>query len=77
MTLSAEDILQMDYDDPLKEYKDKFQLPNGIIYMDGNSLGAMPKITQDVINNTVRNEWGDGLITSWLGADWVNSPQRV
>ena len=77
MTLSAEDILKMDYDDPLKEYKDKFHLPNGIIYMDGNSLGAMPKNTQDVINNTVRNEWGDGLITSWLGADWVNSTQRV
>ena len=56
MTLSAEDILQMDYDDPLKEYKDKFQLPNGIIYMDGNSLGAMPKNTQDVINNTAGSQ---------------------
>lgn len=77
MTISREDVLQLDRDDPLKEHKAKFYLPDGIIYMDGNSLGALPRLTKEVVNNTVEKEWGDGLITSWLGADWVGSPERV
>src|SRR5690606_25023429 len=40
-------------------------------------LGPMPKRTEGRIANAVRSEWAEGLITSWLGADWVNAPKRV
>jgi kynureninase len=77
MTISKNEIQKMDREDPIREFKEKFHLPKGIIYMDGNSLGALPIATQKVISDTVSNEWGDGLITSWLDANWVNSPERI
>jgi kynureninase len=48
-----------------------------LIYLDGNSLGVLPKRTVARMNRAVTQEWAEGLITSWLGADWVNSPSRI
>jgi len=46
MTISKNEIQKMDREDPIREFKEKFHLPKGIIYMDGNSLGALPIATQ-------------------------------
>jgi len=66
-----------DADDPLAHFRERFALPEGGIYLDGNSLGALPKASVARIAETVTGEWGRGLITSWNAAGWVDAPQRV
>ncbi len=68
---------QRDAADPLAHFRDRFALPSGVIYLDGNSLGARPKAVAARIEQTVVREWGDGLITSWNAAGWVDAPGRV
>ena len=68
---------ELDAADPLAHFRDRFALPEGVIYLDGNSLGALPKATEARVLETVRSEWGEGLITSWNKADWVGMPQRI
>ena len=73
---------ERDRADPLREYRDRFALPDGVIYLDGNSLGALPKATAERMAGVVRGEWGEGLIRSWNpgengGADWIGLPRRV
>lgn len=67
----------LDDTDPLAKFRDRFQLPDGVIYLDGNSLGCLPKATPARLVDTVAREWGDGLITSWLDAEWSTAPQRI
>ena len=54
----------------------QFSIPDGVIYLDGNSLGVLPKATAAAVAKTVELEWGNGLIRSWNTADWVNAPRR-
>ncbi|WP_284123709.1 kynureninase [Parerythrobacter aestuarii] len=68
---------ELDAADPLAEYRERFDLPEGVIYLDGNSLGALPKATPARLEQVMRGEWGDGLIRSWNDADWITLPQRV
>jgi kynureninase len=68
---------ELDAADPLQAFRERFALPHGVIYLDGNSLGARPKAVEDRLLQTIRGEWGEGLITSWNKADWVGMPQRV
>ena len=68
---------QLDAADPLAEYRERFTLPEGIIYLDGNSLGALPKGTPVRLAEVVLEEWGAGLIRSWNDAGWIGLPQRV
>ena len=63
--------------DPLAGLRDRFLLPDGVIYLDGNSLGALPKATTTRLEQVVRGEWGDGLIRSWNDASWIDLPHRV
>ena len=77
MTITAADIAAMDAADALAPFRDEFTIREGLIYLDGNSLGVLPKRTIARMNTTVTEEWRDGLITSWLGADWVNAPARI
>lgn len=70
-------IESRDAHDPLRDFRSEFALQDGLIYLDGNSLGAMPKATLARMDKALREEWGEGLITSWLGADWVNAPRRI
>ncbi len=77
MTSLAHQVAVLDANDPLREFRDQFQLRDGLIYLDGNSLGALPKATMAAMQDAVGEQWGEGLITSWLGADWVNSPRRI
>ena len=58
-------------------FRDEFVIRDGLIYLDGNSLGMLPKRTAARMNHAVTQEWGEGLITSWVGADWVNAPRRI
>ncbi|MEK6217247.1 MAG: hypothetical protein N2B03_08530, partial [Boseongicola sp.] len=55
----------LDAADPLAPKRDLFHLPEGVIYLDGNSLGAAPKAVFAEIESATREEWADGLIRSW------------
>ena len=57
--------------------RERFALPDGTIYLDGNSLGALPRDTAARIADTVTREWGRDLIGSWNSAGWIASPRRV
>ncbi len=71
------DIRQLDAEDLLRPFRDRFQLPPGVIYLDGNSLGALPRATPARIAQVVEAEWGEGLIRSWNAARWIEAPARV
>jgi kynureninase len=72
-----EEVRALDASDPLRSFRDEFQLREGLVYVDGNSLGALPRRTAARVADAISREWGEGLITSWLGADWVNAPRRI
>jgi kynureninase len=77
MTLTREDLAALDAGDPLAPLREQFDLPDGTIYLDGNSLGALPKATAARLQQAVTGEWGHGLIRSWNGAGWIDLPRRV
>ena len=60
----------------LAGFREQFVIPDGVIYLDGNSLGVLPKAAIAAVRRTVEEEWGQGLIRSWNTADWVNAPRR-
>ncbi|MEP7154931.1 MAG: kynureninase [Betaproteobacteria bacterium] len=67
----------LDRDDALAFARERFALPAGVIYLDGNSLGALPVHTAARLADAVTQQWGTGLIRSWNTAGWVNLPQQV
>ena len=67
----------MDRADPLAAFRDEFVLPEGVVYLDGNSLGALPRATPGRVAAVVEREWGRGLIRSWNDAGWIGLPERV
>jgi kynureninase len=69
--------LALDGADPLAPLRDQFSLPPGVIYLDGNSLGVLPRSTAARVQQVVTDEWGEGLIRSWNSAGWITLPQRV
>jgi kynureninase len=75
--ISRDDCARHDSEDALAPLRDQFMLPEGVIYVDGNSLGALPRATPGRVAAAVRQEWGDGLIRSWNDAGWITLPQRV
>ncbi len=68
---------RLDRDDPLGPLRAQFDLPDGLVYLDGNSLGALPKATQRRVAETVAGEWGQGLIRSWNDAGWIDLARRI
>ena len=71
------DCQALDAQDPLLSLRDQFWLPEGVIYLDGNSLGALPKTATARLAEVVTQEWGKGLIRSWNTAGWMDQPQRL
>ncbi|MGQ2981703.1 MAG: kynureninase, partial [Polaromonas sp.] len=67
----------LDAGDPLRSLRDHFVLPEGVIYLDGNSLGVLPKTAAARVAEVITREWGQDLIRSWNSAGWFNLPQRL
>jgi kynureninase len=68
---------ELDAADPLSGYRERFHVPEGVIYLDGNSLGCLPKATPAAMARVVEQEWGEGLIRSWNDAGWFEMGARV
>src|SRR6478735_3143786 len=75
--MTLDDCRRLDAEDPLAALRDRFLLPEGVIYLDGNSLGVLPKTAPARIAEVVAKEWGEGLIRSWNTAGWFDLPQRL
>ncbi|MEO8527145.1 MAG: kynureninase [Caldimonas sp.] len=71
------EALARDATDPLRALRDEFTLPEGVIYLDGNSLGALPKRTAARVQATIESEWGEGLIRSWNTAGWIDLSRAI
>ena len=74
MDLSIAAAAALDAADPLAGMADRFTLPEGVIYLDGNSLGPLPNGVAERVARAVTEEWGNGLIRSWNNAGWVDLP---
>ncbi len=74
---TLEQVQALDARDPLAECRDLFAVPKDVVYLDGNSLGMLPRATPARIAALIANEWGEGLIRSWNQADWINLPAKV
>ena len=74
---TLQDCQQRDAQDPLRPLRDLFALPEGVIYLDGNSLGARPKSAAARAAEVVTQEWGQDLIRAWNSAGWFDLPQRL
>lgn len=67
----------LDAQDPLAPLRNQFSLPEGVIYLDGNSLGARPVASLARAQQVIAEEWGNGLIRSWNSAGWADLSQRL
>lgn len=71
------DATELDSSSPLAHVQERFTLPEGVIYLDGNSLGALPKAVPEAIADVVTRQWGDQLIRSWNDEDWWGAQTRI
>ncbi|MEJ5944616.1 aminotransferase class V-fold PLP-dependent enzyme [Pseudokineococcus basanitobsidens] len=67
----------LDEHEPLRHLPSRYLLPEGLVYLDGNSLGALPRHVPDAVADVVRRQWGEGLVASWNDEGWWQAPQRV
>lgn len=74
---SRAECAALDAADPLASLRSEFALPEGVVYFDGNSLGALPRRTMAAVTKMIEQEWGQGLIRSWNGADWYPMPHTI
>jgi kynureninase len=75
--VTRDEARQLDASDPLALTRERFVLPDGTIYLDGNSLGALPKATVPHLFDVVERQWGEDLIASWNTHGWIDTPMRV
>ncbi len=68
---------ELDRHDPLAVCRDRFHLPEELLYFDGNSLGPLPKASREHLFQVVNRQWGEDLIGSWNSHDWIGLPRRV
>jgi kynureninase len=76
-TITRADCEACDRADPLAPFRARFALPENIVYLDGNSLGALPKAAAARIEDAVETQWGRDLIKSWNVHRWIDLPQRA
>jgi kynureninase len=75
--VTRDDAQALDLADPLAGFRDAFDLPAGLVYLDGNSLGPPPLGAHERLEQASRREWGEGLVRSWNSAAWIEAPLRV
>lgn len=75
--MKKDDLIALDKRDPLAQKRDAFDIPEGMIYLDGNSLGVLPKSVKTRVSEVVETQWGQDLISSWNAHDWIDLPQKV
>ena len=75
-TITRADCLARDAQDPLAPLRARFDLPDGVIYLDGNSLGPLPRATPAAMTDAMGRQWGERLIRGW-NEGWIDAPQRV
>jgi kynureninase len=75
--VKREEAVAGDLADPLRDLRERFILPKGVVYLDGNSLGPLPKAAAARQQEVVAREWGESLIRSWNQHDWIGAPQRI
>ena len=75
--MTRDDLAARDAADPLKSFRDRFDIPDGMIYLDGNSLGPLAHGVRDRVRDVVDREWGQDLITSWNRNDWIGLGRTV
>jgi len=75
--MNHEDIRELDRLDPLAGKRDLFALPEGLVYLDGNSLGALPIAARQRAAQIVEQQWGQELVTSWNKHAWIDLPVKV
>jgi kynureninase len=75
--VTLEEAKQLDASDPLAFGRERFQLPEGVIYLDGNSLGALPAAAPAALAQTAEGQWGNDLIASWNKHCWIDWPMRI
>ena len=75
--ITLSDCARLDLQDPIAELRNQFFLPPGVIYLDGNSLGAQPKASVARALQVMQQEWGNDLIRSWNSAGWFDLPSRL
>lgn len=74
---TRQDCLDRDAADPPGAARERFSLPDGVVYLDGNSLGALPVAAAEAIRDAVGRQWGEDLISSWNKHGWIGLPQKV
>ncbi len=74
---SRRDAEALDRADPLAPLRERFALPEGVVYLDGNSLGPLPRVAAERVRRVVEEEWGRDLIRSWNLHGWIDLPARV
>ena len=77
LSITRADCVDRDTRDPLAPLRERFDLPAGLIYLDGNSLGARPRAALARVHEVVAQEWGQDLIKSWNTAGWFDLPKRL
>jgi kynureninase len=75
--VTLEEIQQLDRNDPIAFARNRFRLPGGVIYLDGNSLGALPAAAPGALAATAERQWGEDLIASWNRHGWIDWPTRI
>jgi len=74
---SRRDAEALDRDDPLAPFRGEVHLPEGVVYLDGNSLGPLPRATPPRLDALVHRQWGEDLIRSWNLHRWIDLPVEV
>src|SRR3954463_1621429 len=75
--MEIEEARQCDAADPLAFARERFRLSGDVIYLDGNSLGALPVAAPAALAQTAQHQWGEDLIASWNKHGWIDWPRRV
>ena len=75
--MTFDEARELDASEPLAFARKRFRLPNGVIYLDGNSLGALPAAAPSALADTAERQWGDDLIASWNNHEWIDWPTKI